>query len=343
MKLLIIGCEKSYALDLIYARLFKASGIEVELFPAHDMVLDYRARSTFHKGVFRLIPNLILNRINREIKDKIKSYAPNVVLIFKGLEVYPETISYIKGSGIKVANYNADHPLLPNSRGSINENIRKSLPLFDLYMTYNKGLVKELEQDHHIKSAWIPFGFDVSDAQYIELTKETELMSCCFLGNPDASRLGLVKKMLTAGLPVAVYGNDWDRDLAEDSNNALLKIFGPVYGEEFWSVLRKYRVQLNDFRNHNIGSHNMRSYDVPGVGGILLTPYSDEQAELFEDKKEVFFYRNEDEAVSLAQEILAMETEQADSVRIQARERSVNDKYAYRDRAEVMLNELRAL
>ncbi|WP_457825271.1 glycosyltransferase family protein, partial [Staphylococcus aureus] len=69
-------------------------------------------------------------------------------------------------------------------------------------------------------------------------------------------------RFVEAGLPIDVYGLNWDRHLAP---SPLLRLNGFVSGDDLLRTLRRYRVQLNVFRPHNGGSHNMRSFEVPAA------------------------------------------------------------------------------
>ena len=42
-------------------------------------------------------------------------------------------------------------------------------------------------------------------------------------------------------------------------------------------------------RIHNPDSHNMRSFEVPGVGGIMVAPDTKEHRIFFEVGKEIFY------------------------------------------------------
>ena len=59
---------------------------------------------------------------------------------------------------------------------------------------------------------------------------------------------------------------------------------------DFWRKNQEYRVQLNLFRQYNEGSHNMRTFEIPAVGGIQLTEYSTEQADFFKEGEEIFSF-----------------------------------------------------
>jgi len=126
-----------------------------------------------------------------------------------------------------------------------------------------------------------------------------------------------------------VYGNDWNKFVKHPN----IQIYQPVYGDEFWRTLRKYRVQLNLMRPHNPGTHNMRSFEIPGVGGVQLAPASNDHRNYFEPGKEIFVYNVLEDCIVEIKKILALSQQDADAVRINARHRSITSGYSYKDRA----------
>jgi len=77
----------------------------------------------------------------------------------------------------------------------------------------------------------------------------------------------------------------------------------------------------------------MRSYEVPGIGGILVSPYSDEQTDYFNDETEVVFFRNNKECIDKISDILSWNDKKVAEFRKNARLRSINSKYTYKNRA----------
>jgi hypothetical protein len=113
----------------------------------------------------------------------------------------------------------------------------------------------------------LPFGFELSDKLFKECSEQDEVMKLCFLGNPDKERVQFIEQLANS-LPIGVYGNDWNKHTIHSN----ITCFGPVYRDGFWKTLYRYRVQLNLMRPHNPASHNMRSFEIPAVGGIGLYP-----------------------------------------------------------------------
>ena len=163
-------------------------------------------------------------------------------------------------------------------------------------------------------------------------------MKLCFLGNPDEQRAAFLLQ-LAGEFTIDVYGVDWNKYIRHSN----ITVYPPVYGDEFWQTLHKYRVQLNLMRQHNPDSHNMRSFEVPGAGAIGLFPYTPDHAQFFVEQKEVFLYKNMEECRRYAGLLLNMTQEDADRIRIAARKKSLEEGYAYSDRALQVLQEMKKL
>jgi spore maturation protein CgeB len=181
---------------------------------------------------------------------------------------------------------------------------------------------------------WLPFAYQPLE-NTPSITKE-DINKVCFIGNPDDLRMKMIQYLGQKGLSIDVYGNHWEQ-YATQFKGYDISIHPPVFHEAFAETVLKYRLQLNIFRPHNIGSHNMRTFEVPAVGGIMLAPYSEEHVLLFEEDQEAFYYRNQEEAFEKAREIIALSAEKALEIKRRAKERSLQSHYTYRDRAKQVL------
>ena len=333
MKILIIGSNQVWSIENFFYKHFIEAGIIVELFPAQKQFYNYYHSSLFNKMIFRMGVSTIYKIINREIIESIRIFKPNIVWVFKGMEVLPQTIVWMKKQGIKVVNYNPDNPFLFTGKGSGNINVKTSIGLYDLHFTYNLEIKKQIEQKYHLPCYWLPFGFEISEELYNKSKLENEIIKASFVGNPDKERAAFFKALANKNIEIDIYGNDWRKYL----HNKNITIFNPVYGDDLWIKLRTYRVQLNPLRPHNRDSHGMRSFEVPGIGGIMLAARTTDHIQFFEEGKEAFFYDSVTTAASTIQQILQFPFDQADSIRISARNRSLNSQYSYQDRTMLVL------
>lgn len=329
MRLLLVGSQMHWAIEHHYLVVLRQELAALEVFPAPDLFAQYY-QGWPRKIAFRLGLAPIYRQINRDLLVRVAAFKPDVIWIWKGMEIFPQTLQAIRQQGIKLVNYNPDHPFIHSSRGSGNHNVRTSVPHYDLHFCYHQPLARQLEQ-MGLRTAPLPFGYGYTLEDLAAAEAASEILRIAFIGNPDTLRVQMIKALLQAGLPVDVYGHHWERHLP---TSAGLQILGPIYGQDFWVAMRRYRVQLNIFRPHNLGSHNMRSFEIPGIGGIMLAPDSAEHRAYFEAEQEVLFYNDTEEVIKMAQYLLSLPDIEATSIRIQALQRSQQSGYTYSDRAK---------
>jgi spore maturation protein CgeB len=335
---MVIGSDKIFAIENFYVRHLQQWN-DVYHFPAQSMFYDYYDRNLINKLIFKLNLSRIYQEINEQLKQKIQHFNPDVIWVFKGMEVLPQTLEWARSRNIKLVNYNPDNPFIFSGAGSGNRNVSESIGFFDLHFTYNLEIKKELQQRYMARVEDLPFGFEIDESLYAKTILQQEVIKICFLGNPDVDRAAFIQNMAKAGLKIDVYGHNWKKFI-DHSNVTLLP---PVYGADLWYTLYKYRVQLNLMRQHNLNSHNMRTFEVPGTGGILLAPATKEHLLFFEDNKEAFFYADMRQAIEKATFLLNLPAVDANNIRMLARKRSVSSGYTYQDRAKFVSNTLNSL
>jgi spore maturation protein CgeB len=312
--ILILGSNHPAALELIYSSELSKLGIRNKISGIQNMFLVYYTKSLYNKILYRLGLSIIESKIQKIIKTEVSEFNPKTVLVFKGMEIQPKTLQWIKSKGIQVVNYNPDSPFIFSGRGSGNKNVTNSITLYNSYITYNKTINKELE-NRAVKSEIIPFGFDVNGFKYKDLEEKDEVLKLCFLGNADKFRIDFLEQLAQKGVKIDVYGENWtSRRL-----HVNISIFGPKYGAEFWSTLQKYALQLNLLRPHNLDSHNMRSFDIPGAGGIMLAPKTPDHQTYFSESSEVFLFSDVNEAHQQIQFILQLSFSERNKIRQAAR------------------------
>ena len=338
MKILMIGSDQVWSLERIYYKYFVEAGVDVIVYPVQNYFYTWYNRSVLNKIIYRLGLSGILKEINRALCSKVEEADPEAVLVFKGMEVLPATLKWMKSRNIFLANYNPDNPFIFSGAGSGNENVTRSIPLYDLHFTYNLEIQRQLDA-LGCRTALLPFGYDIADSLYEACGQQEEIVKACFLGNPDQDRAMFIEGLAQAGVEIDVYGHSWEKFVKHPG----ITVFPPVYGDDFWKVLRRYRVQLNLMRKHNEDSHNMRSFEIPGVGGIMLAPDTREHRLFFEDGKEVFLFTGAADCADQVRRLLNLSPESAKEIRMAARARSLKGGYSYKDRAGSALDQIRSM
>ncbi|HRH49719.1 MAG TPA: glycosyltransferase [Panacibacter sp.] len=342
MRILIVGSLSNYAIERFFLKHLN-SGIddntECKVFAAQDLFLNYYNKQLLNKVIFRLGYKKIYDKINTQLKKEIELYKPDIIWIFKGMEIYPETLKWAKNKNTKLVNYNPDNPFLFSGKGSGNSNITKSIRLYDLHLTYSSEVKVEIESKYSIPVAILPFGFEVGEDIYERCRSMKEIKKLCFVGNPDKYRADFLVNLAGHDISIDVYGNNWSKFI--DHPN--IKVHGMVTGVDFWFTLYKYRIQLNLMRPHNLHTHNMRSFEIPGVGGIQLAPDTYDHKTYFDPDKEIFIYQNLSTCVEQINKILLLTESEANQRREYARYRSMQSGYSYKSRTEQALKEIKSV
>ena len=330
MRILLVGSNYSWSIENYFIKYFSEMGLKIELFPAQTQFYNYYYSSLINKIKFRLGLSRIINNINKELLVHINSFQPKIIFIFKGMEILPKTLKTLKKSSVVLVNYNPDNPFIFSGKGSGNKNLINGLNLFDIHFTYSVTIKRELIKKTNSKVYLLPFGYDIDNNLFPSIHCQNEVIKTCFLGNPDKERVFFIKQLADFGIELDLYGHNWNKYINHDK----IKIFEPVYENEFWKTLYKYRVQLNIMRRHNLDSHNMRSFEIPAVGGIQLAPFTKEHQLFFEENKEIFLYKNLGECLEKINYLLSLSTDNANKIRQSARSRCIISKYSYKDRTE---------
>lgn len=351
MNILIIGSLSHWnALEKHYYKYLTLLGAEVTIYPFPDHITNFRNQHIVNKVRYKynfFVKNEIL-KLNLNLISFIRSNKFDIIWIFKGNDILPETLLSISELGCKLVNYNPDHPFIRTFKSGGGNEIEECVPLYDLYLSYSRQLLKDLDlrYNKNLRTAYLPFGFELEDHLYNEIQGKAnregwELSNICFIGNPDTElRFKTLEKIINYNLPIDIYGSGWNNYF---KNTKSAKIYDGVYGIEYWETLRKYRIQLNIFRPHNYNSHNMRSFEIPAVGGIQLAPLSDEHSEFFVPDEEIFLFDTNESLLDKAEHILSFSNEDINKIRENSRKRSINSGYSYEQRAQVVYDNFLSL
>jgi spore maturation protein CgeB len=332
MKILIIGSDFNWSIERIYKRELLKLGHEVIHVAVQNWYYDFYYKSSLHKALVRIGLSMLETNIQKRLLAELDGQFFDLIWVFKGMELKSSTLKILKKQTTRLINFNPDNPFIYSGKGSGNKNISQSIHLYDEHFTYDYEVKTRIESEFGIKCSIVPFGFDNEVISTEELNEVAEIIAVCFVGNPDAYRTKILQEILDHGLPLHVYGHDWQKHI----NHPNLTIHGAVYEKDYYKTLRKYRVQLNIMRVHNLDSHNMRSVEVPGCGGIMLAPRTNDHVRFFEEDKEVFLFKDISDLKSKSKIILDLSKDDSDNIRLSARCKVFNN-FKYSELTKIFL------
>lgn len=262
--------------------------------------------------------------------------AYDVVLVFKGMFL---TVSALRdcravAAGSLWVNLNPDDPLNTESRGAANQNTRETISGYDTYITWTPTNQSSLRAGgaKHILS--VPFGYDPS-THYPWPGLDPDLAGCAtFVGTWDRKREELLSHI--ADLPIRIFGWGWDRISRRSPLRG--KVFARnLYGADLRRVITSSRISINMLRSQNATSHNMRTFEIPAMGGLMLTQRTAEQGTFFPEGAACLMYGDPDEL--RGQVRMALDDQDFNGVRQAGLERAIG--HSYRDRASLVHEALR--
>jgi spore maturation protein CgeB len=335
MRLLISGSKQDFVLSNFLTKHFDES-VQFDVLSFHD-TFNEMMKHKMNRAFFHFFPTPVIHQMNKIFLHQVDEFQPDLVLVFKGMEISKEALAEVGRRGIILVNYNLDHPYFFENRGSGNRFVKEAIPYYDLHITYSLKIQGQLKKKFNIPTALLPFGYELPDDVYAELPSE-DRKRVCFVGNADNKRADLINFLASKNLAVDVYGSGWNKLLRQSK---CLTIFPQVVGHRFWETLRRYRVQLNILRKQNEDSHNMRSFEIPGAGGLMLAPDTVEHKLYFHPEREIFLYRDFESCLKKCKDLLDLRVEEANEIRASARKRSEASGYSYKNRAKALVEILK--
>lgn len=338
MKILILNDGEDYGLGASYARAFRELGHQATLV---DPLAELRKRVLWRFALTRRVfERQIIKAFNRKWIEELSRFPAELIWVGKGGWAVPWLWRELKRRKpeVNLVCYNGDNPIVTYSRGGNRPWVTDSIACFDLYCTYNRSLVEPLRRAGARQVERIPFGWDPGLHPELEVSESDQRQYACdvlFIGNGDVYRERWMREIIVAARPFgwrfAIYGN-WSRC---HDRTVLEAVRGTqIYGSEMVKAIRVAKVAVNILRLQNEGSHNMRTFEIPGCGGVMASQRSPEQEEFFPDGQAAVYFGNAVEAVARIRELIEQDSRRK---RVALTAHEIASRHTYSQRASALL------
>jgi hypothetical protein len=270
-------------------------------------VFDYRRASAAPGAALPVIGaaarRLGRRKMNAALIRAARQGGTDAVLFLKGETVYASTVRRLRearhmqeAGGPLLLQWYPDGPFNTDVRNATRDSIA-SIPLFDIYYIYARSLMEPLRAAGARRVEYLPFCYDPDmlrpPASVSDEDRRRYATDVVFAGTWEPMREWWLERV--ADCDLAIWGNSWENAKAGSPARARWK-GNAVYGEEISKLFAVSRVHLNFLREQNRDSNNVRSFEIPGFGGFLLTQRSREQAEeLFREGEEIACFESVEE------------------------------------------------
>ena len=270
--------------QLLYADL-TGRGINTKIFDYTDIMPGIKNRNFIDKVRRRLFYSRYVKRINKQFLKKINTAKPDVVIIAKGLHISLKTLKIIRGTNTQLINWNPDDFFnMKNSSGVLIESLKfydliiSSRPhLFDKYYSY--GAKDLLFVDWY----YVP---SLHFSQDLEKT-----IDYSFVGSWSKYREEFITRIER---PFVIRGAGWEKSSTgfKKYNDVDSKILTQLQMRRLFNITK---VNLNILTTENEDISNLRFFEVPASGGLLLTERNSHSSLYLDDKIDCLMYSSVDE------------------------------------------------
>ena len=335
MTILLYGLFTPDALEHAYTRAFRALGHRVVPF---DVASEGRMPLLRNRLLHRLTRNHFMPRrwlsrgFNAHLLATIQREKPDLLLAFRGDFLMPNTARRVRKTGCRFIVFNPDNPF-PPAPSARPEHLRTA-PEADAYLIWSAALAERLREGG-VNARFFPFGWD-PDFHPHHPPDGPKIHQVVFIGNWDLRREGFLEK-IAGRFDLKIWGNNaWKTRTKRNSHLKSCWQGGPAVGAAFSDVVARSAVVLNLFRDqHAPGGVVMRTFEVPGAGGFLLSEANDGVRRLFPDGETGAYFTGTADCIEQIRYWLAHPTEREALAR-RAHER-VATEFTYRRLASALL------
>ncbi|MGJ5673021.1 MAG: CgeB family protein [Nostochopsis sp.] len=290
-KILIVGDTLEIGrTEEVYGRGFSAYGCEVQYFNWQEARSSLSFGSLWDKVAWRLAWQPLARLANQKLVEIVNQFQPDLTLVISPLFLHPDSILAFQQYGLAFVFF-TDNPV-DEHHTHTNYWVQQGLFLWDAAFIWSQELVECLIKKG-VKRAF--FHAFCSDVEYHFPKRQTNpVYDVAFIGNWDASRKREKYLKAIADFRLGLWGsNYWNTHSQEPALKGLCQ--GMCSYEQIPELLGSAKMGLNILRPQNEEGHNIRTYEIPATGTLMLSERSRELLNLFVEDKEAVYFSNPDE------------------------------------------------
>lgn len=309
LKILLVGDWHSNLHEEAVRQALEELGQEVVCFPWHHYFKpDTKAGkifSPFFKVQNKYLFGPTLKSLNEDLVSVFKQYLPDVVFVYRGTHIFPETLIKIKGirSRSVLVGYNNDDPFSPVYPKWFWRHFIAGLPLYDLALAYRSHNIEDFKKAGARRVKLLRSWYVPSKNRPVELSPAEQKDYACdvvFAGHfEDDGRLDYLEAVVERGWKLKLHGHDygWNKPLSRSRTLRHLLPVRTLWGEDYNKAICGSKVALCFLSKLNRDSYTRRCFEIPAAGTLLLSEYSHDLSTIFEAGKEADFFQSTEEMV----------------------------------------------
>lgn len=264
--------------------------LEISGFALNHNHFFERAKKTF-SGAFnkQLKEQITANALDK----KLTSFQPTQIIIADLFYLSDDVIEVLKKHKhrLKIAHWIGDF---------FDDRLTKTRHIIDQYYFTDSGLLNDAKEMGLTQSSYLPLAFNPN--LFKRPTKENRINDLLFIGAWSKNREELIRKVKQ---PMTVVGKGWDN--IQDTHHTV--IGKNVSNEQVAALYQQHTCVLNIINSGNIKHGlNMRCFEAPACGAVLITDNVTDLSNCYEDGVEVLTYDGPESLTTVYQSLLRDES-----------------------------------
>lgn len=325
-KILIYGESWIGTLPQLLASDLSKRGFLVEIFDFTEVLPGIRNRSLVERIQRRLLTKFYTTKIRSSFLKKIESFSPDLVIVAKGLHLDRQMLQKVRSNGIPLVNWNPDDFFnLKNSNSSLIE----AMGEYDLIVSSRDHLFQKY-RDHGAKRLLYLDWYYVPELHFDHGKEKT--ISASFVGSWSPSREEFIAQLTTS---FSIWGGGWEKssrafNKRHDVKNKILS------QREMSAVFCSSKFNLNLLTHENSDFSNLRFFEVPASGGLLLTERNPSATRYLVDREECLMFSSPKEVCQILSDKLDLNT-----IAQAGKRRITTEGNSFTDRVDELLDHLK--
>lgn len=273
---------------------------------------------------------------NKAIRELAKKTSPELIYVDQAAYLWPNTVAELRHLTPRLVHYTSESF---SFRSYWYRHFLKTVQLYDVHVLTFPPSKDYLERMGVRKIVMTEFGYDSNLHRRVRLTQHeraTLESDVVFVGHWEPNTERIISALRRAGVVARVFGPGWARARSLADRDQIR----PAYGLDYVKVLCAARICLGVLSKWNANTYsNSRTFEIPAVGGFLLTERTDEHLGYFAEGKEAEFYASDDELVEKTHYYLAHD-QQRSAIARAGHARCMASGYSHQDRMKRLLAEV---
>ena len=211
------------------------------------------------------------------------------MFVAKGTTISAQTLQLIGALGIKTVNWFPENIYNPAYRHWFLENYQN----YNHFLTFIPGVVKEFQGKTATQFSYVPFAVDPTVFTLSGINPaDIEKYSCdvCFAGAWFPDREEILQWVVETGVNLKIFGwSGWGKTKLRNYYH------GPLTVPEMGKLFKLAKISLNiNMKPVNSGA-NVRTFEIPAVGGFQISENQNDLAKLFSIGEEIETFNNRED------------------------------------------------